>query len=66
MFAEPSAVQRIHFQQDDCCTIMAFVGSEYELFAAFDALAEKPRALEICQRLCAWVKASQATLFMPL
>ena len=61
-----AASQRIHFEQTDVCTILAFAGTEFELYAAFDALVEKPQALEICQKLSAWVKANQATLFMPV
>ena len=73
MHAEPSEnetapppTQRIHFRQDECCTILAFAGAEFELYAAFDALVLRPQALEICQRLSAWVKANQATLFVPV
>ena len=62
----PAAAQRIHFEQTDVCTILAFAGTEFELYAAFDALVEKSQALEICQKLSAWVKANQATLFMPV
>jgi hypothetical protein len=58
--------QRIHFQQDDCCTILAFAGAEFELYAAFDALVQRAHALEMCQKLSAWVKANQATLFVPV
>jgi len=62
----PPPTQRIHFQQDECCTILAFSGAEFELYAAFDALVLKAQALEICQRLSGWVKANQATLFVPV
>ncbi len=46
--------------------VLAYAGPEYEVFAYFDALAELDAAAAICQRLCAWVKAQQADLFVPL
>ena len=46
--------------------VLAYAGPEYEVFALFDALAELDAAAAVCQRLCAWVKAQQADLFVPL
>lgn len=46
--------------------VLAYAGPEYEVFALFDALAELDAAAAVCQRLCAWIKAQQADLFVPL
>lgn len=58
--------QRIRYVQSSTCAIVGFVGAEFELFAVFDSLVQKTKALEICQRLAAWVKANQSTLFVPV
>lgn len=58
--------QRIHFEQDEQCTILGVSGSEYILLAAFDALVERQEALSICQGLSAWVKTNQTQLFVPV
>ena len=57
--------QRVRYEQDKVCTALGFIGAEFELYAAFDALVLKREALEICQRIASWVKANQATLFAP-
>ena len=64
--SQRSVPERIHFEQDEDCTILGVAGSEYLLLAAFDALAERQEALEICQNLSSWVKANQARLFVPI
>lgn len=58
--------QRIRYEQNQICTILGFAGAEFELYAVFDALTEKRKALEICQRLSVWVKANQAAMFVSL
>lgn len=58
--------QRVRYEQDKTCTVLGFIGTEFELYAAFDALVLKREALEICQRIASWVKANQATLFAPI
>ena len=47
-------------------TLLAYTGAEYEVYALFDALMDRAAASGICQRLCAWIKAQHADLFVPL
>ena len=58
--------QRIRYEQNKTCTSLGFIGAEFELYAVFDALVLKREALEVCQKLAAWVKANQAMLFTPV
>lgn len=58
--------QRVRYAQGRTCTALGFIGTEFELYAAFDALVLKREALEICQRIASWVKANQASLFAPI
>ena len=62
----PQPTRRIHFEQTDVLTVLVVVGPDYELFAAFDALVGKPATVEICQKLSAWIKKEQASLFVPV
>lgn len=64
IFSRPA--QRIRYEQNNTCTALGFVGTEFELFAAFDSRVLKREALEVCQKLAAWVKANQAMLFAPV
>jgi hypothetical protein len=58
--------QRAHFAQDGARTLLAYIGAEYEVYALFDALVDRAAAVAMCQRLCAWIKAQHADLFVPL
>lgn len=60
------ARQRVHFTRDSAHTVLAYSGAEYEVYALFDALVERPAATAICQRLCAWIKGQHTELFLPL
>ena len=59
-------VPRIQVTCSYTCTGAGIRRPEYEVFALFDALAELDVAAAVCQRLCAWIKAQQADLFVPL
>ena len=66
MHANGAAQQHAHYRQDGAHTLLAYTGAEYEVYALFDALVDRAAAVGICQRLCAWIKAQHAELFLPL
>lgn len=37
-----------------------------QVYAQFDALVDRAAAVGACQRLCGWIKAQHADLFVPL
>lgn len=57
--------QQVHWCTDGSLATLAYAGPEYELYALFDAMTDKPTATQICQRLSVWIKGQQADLFMP-
>ena len=61
----PPLQQQVHWCRGGSLTTLAYAGPEYELYALFDAMTDKPSATQICQRLSVWIKAQQADLFMP-
>lgn len=56
----------MYFQSSDELSALAYASAEYEMYALFDPLAQKQAIVQICQRLCAWIKAQQAELFVPM
>ena len=62
----PASPLRVYFHRTDEFSVLAYASAEYEMYALFDALAQKPAIVRICQRLCAWIKAQQAELFVPV
>ena len=62
----PASPLRVYYHSTDEFAALAYVSAEYELYALFDAAAQKQVIVHICQRLCSWVKSQQAELFVPL
>ena len=62
----PAARQRVHWTQDETCTLLGYASAEYELYTVFDPLVERATAVAMCQRLVAWLKTQHAQLFIPL
>ena len=60
----PPLQQQVHWCSDGSLATLAYAGPEYELYALFDAMTDKPSATQICQRLSVWIKGQQAELFM--
>ncbi|KAK9799714.1 hypothetical protein WJX73_002348 [Symbiochloris irregularis] len=66
-FREPQpSPLRVYYHSTDEYAAIAYASAEYELYALFDPLAQKLAIVQICQRLCAWVKGSQQDLFVPM
>lgn len=57
---------RVYYHCTHEFSVLAYASVEYEMYAICDPLASKPEVVQICQRLCAWVKSKQADLFVPV
>ena len=44
--------------------VLRCAGPEFELYATFDPLTDKVAAVTICNRLCAWLREHEPSLFM--
>lgn len=61
-----AAPLRVYYHSTDEFSALAYASAEYELYALFDPVSQKEVVVRICQRLCAWVKAQQSELFVPV
>ncbi|KAJ0083751.1 hypothetical protein Patl1_30684 [Pistacia atlantica] len=44
--------------------LLCWVTQDFELYAAFDPLADKASAIKTCNRVCQWVKDVENEIFL--
>nr|QIA97565.1 SAND family protein [Celmisia lyallii] len=54
---------KTQFKRDDNYVLLCWVTQDFELYAAFDPLADKALAIRICNRVCQWVKDVENEIF---
>ncbi|XP_071690352.1 vacuolar fusion protein MON1 homolog [Rutidosis leptorrhynchoides] len=55
---------KTQFRRDGCYVLLCWVTPDFELYAAFDPLADKAAAIRICNRVCQWVKDVENEIFL--
>ncbi|RAL40195.1 hypothetical protein DM860_008335 [Cuscuta australis] len=55
---------RTQFRRDENYVLLCWVTPDFELYAAFDPLADKALAIKICNRVCQWVKDVENEIFL--
>nr|XP_043610430.1 vacuolar fusion protein MON1 homolog [Erigeron canadensis] len=55
---------KTQFRRDENYVLLCWVTPDFELFAAFDPLADKAVAIRICNRVCQWVKDVENEIFL--
>ncbi|CAH9114880.1 unnamed protein product [Cuscuta europaea] len=55
---------RTQFRRDENYVLLCWVTPDFELYAAFDPLADKASAIKICNRVCQWVKDVENEIFL--
>ncbi|CAM8895256.1 unnamed protein product [Rhodiola kirilowii] len=55
---------RTQFRRDENYVLLCWVTPDFELYAAFDPLADKGDAIKICNRVCQWVKDVENEIFL--
>ncbi|KAL2488785.1 SAND family protein [Forsythia ovata] len=55
---------KTQFRRDENYVLLCWVTEEFELYAAFDPLAEKALAIKTCNRVRQWVKAVENDIFL--
>ncbi|KAK8562281.1 hypothetical protein V6N13_019691 [Hibiscus sabdariffa] len=55
---------KTQFRRDENYVLLCWVTQDFELYAAFDPLADKARAIKICNRVCQWVKDVENEVFL--
>ncbi|GAB2275082.1 Vacuolar fusion protein mon1 [Dionaea muscipula] len=55
---------KTQFRRDEHYVLLCWVTQDFELYAAFDPLAEKALAIKTCNRVCQWVKDVENEIFL--
>ncbi|KAK3205992.1 hypothetical protein Dsin_020038 [Dipteronia sinensis] len=55
---------RTQFRRDENYVLLCWVTPDFELYAAFDPLADKALAIKTCNRVCQWVKDVENEIFL--
>ncbi|KAL8204729.1 hypothetical protein R6Q57_010352 [Mikania cordata] len=55
---------KTQFRRDESYVLLCWVTQDFELYAAFDPLADKAVAIRICNRVCQWVKDVENEIFL--
>ncbi|KAF2321762.1 hypothetical protein GH714_002542 [Hevea brasiliensis] len=55
---------KTQFRRDENYVLLCWVTPDFELYAAFDPLADKALAIKTCNRVCQWVKDVENEIFL--
>ncbi|OIW05807.1 hypothetical protein TanjilG_23593 [Lupinus angustifolius] len=55
---------KTQFRRDENFVLLCWVTQDFELYAAFDPLADKALAINTCNRICQWVKDVENEIFL--
>ncbi|KAL5565677.1 hypothetical protein UlMin_028841 [Ulmus minor] len=55
---------KTQFRRDENYVLLCWVTQDFELYAAFDPLADKATAIKVCNRVCQWVKDVENEIFL--
>ncbi|KAK7404732.1 hypothetical protein VNO78_05688 [Psophocarpus tetragonolobus] len=55
---------RTQFRRDENYVLLCWVTQDFELYAAFDPLAEKDLAIKTCNHVCQWIKDVENEIFL--
>ncbi|KAG6583584.1 Vacuolar fusion protein MON1-like protein, partial [Cucurbita argyrosperma subsp. sororia] len=55
---------KTQFRRDENYVLLCWVTQDFELYAAFDPLADKAMAIKICNRVCQWIKDVENEVFL--
>lgn len=55
---------KTQFRRDENYVLLCWVTPDFELYAAFDPLADKALAIKTCNRVCQWIKNIENEIFL--
>ncbi|XP_068637232.1 vacuolar fusion protein MON1 homolog [Aristolochia californica] len=64
MHGKESSPHKTQFRRDENYVLLCWITQDFELYAAFDPLADKALAIEICNRVCQWVRDIENEIFL--
>ncbi|XVE79760.1 hypothetical protein DITRI_Ditri14bG0082400 [Diplodiscus trichospermus] len=64
MHDEGIGPHKTQFRRDENYVLLCWVTQDFELYAAFDPLADKALAIKTCNRVCQWIKDVENEIFL--
>ncbi|OAY72133.1 vacuolar fusion protein MON1 homolog [Ananas comosus] len=55
---------KTQFRRDEDYVLLCWITQDFELYAAFDPLADKALAIKMCNRVCQWVRDLENEIFL--
>nr|WGH73121.1 SAND family protein [Allium wallichii] len=55
---------KTQFRRDEDYVLLCWITQDFELYAAFDPLADKAAAIKTCNRVCQWVRDLENEVFL--
>ncbi|XP_057836189.2 vacuolar fusion protein MON1 homolog isoform X1 [Cryptomeria japonica] len=55
---------KMQYRRDENYTLLCWITPDFELYAAFDPLAEKSVAITTCNRVCQWLRDLENEIFL--
>ncbi|CAL9196795.1 unnamed protein product [Musa hybrid cultivar] len=64
MHDKRTGLHKTQFRRDEDYVLLCWITQDFELYAAFDPLAEKAIAIKTCNRVCQWVRDVENEIFL--
>ncbi|KMZ56989.1 hypothetical protein ZOSMA_8G01360 [Zostera marina] len=55
---------RTQFKRDENYALLCWITQDFELYAAFDPLADKVSAIKTCNKVCHWIRNMEKEIFL--
>ncbi|CAL9770379.1 unnamed protein product [Musa acuminata subsp. burmannicoides] len=59
-----TGTHKTQFRRDEDFVLLCWITQDFELYAAFDPLADKALAIKTCNRVCQWVRDVENEIFL--
>ncbi|KAJ7538747.1 hypothetical protein O6H91_11G062000 [Diphasiastrum complanatum] len=64
MHNESASFHKMQYRRDENYVLLSWRTSDFELYAAFDPLAEKNTAISVCNQICQWLRDLESEIFL--
>ncbi|XP_008794747.2 vacuolar fusion protein MON1 homolog [Phoenix dactylifera] len=64
MHEKGTGPNKTQFRRDENYVLLCWITQDFELYAAFDPLADKALAIKVCNRVCQWVRDLENEIFL--
>jgi len=64
MHDKATGPHKTQFRRDEDYVLFCWITQDFELYAAFNPLADKTQAIKMCNRVCQWVRDLENEIFV--